>query len=56
MSKLLVEKHLLASIFAENYKYSYNNNNFIGAKFTIKLPLKLDNQIIKADCNQFVTK
>ena len=42
MSKLLVETHLKGKIFVKNYKFIYEENEFVGAKFRITLPLKID--------------
>src|SRR5574344_108193 len=42
MSKLLVETHLKGKIFVKNYKFIYEENEFVGAKFRIPLPLKID--------------
>ena len=42
MSKLLVETHLKGKISVKNYKFIYEENEFVGAKFRITLPLKID--------------
>jgi two-component system, sporulation sensor kinase A len=41
MSEEIVKKHLKGKIFVENHSIEINKNTFIGAKFTIILPLKL---------------
>ncbi len=42
MSKLLVETHLKGKISVKNYKFIYKENELLGAKFRIILPLKID--------------
>ncbi len=42
MSKILVDNNLKGTIFVENYKFSYNNIDYKGAKFNILLPINLD--------------
>ena len=41
MSKLLVEKHLKGSLRVANVEFSYEENRYKGAEFTISLPLEL---------------
>jgi PAS domain S-box-containing protein len=41
MSEEIVEKHLKGKIFVENHPIEINKNKYMGAKFTIILPLKL---------------
>ena len=41
MSKILVDNNLKGTIFVENYKFSYNNIDYKGAKFNILLPINL---------------
>ena len=42
MSKILVDNNLKGTIFVENYKFSYNNIDYKGAKFNILLPINVD--------------
>ena len=42
MAREIVTKHLEGEILAKNTQYIYNNQTYFGAKFTIKLPLKIN--------------
>lgn len=42
MSKILVDNNLKGNIFVENHKFLYNNIDYKGAKFTILLPIKIE--------------
>ena len=41
MSEKIVKNHLNGSLFVSNENYSYDGVDYIGAKFTIKIPKKL---------------
>ena len=49
MSREIITKHMNGDIAVENCTFNYNNQTFTGAKFTIKLPLKvsLDTELFK---------
>jgi len=39
MTKEIIEKHISGFITVENVNFEYNNKNFIGTKFILKLPI-----------------
>jgi len=43
MSKLLIDKHLKGKIEVSNNTFFYNDKEYLGAEFTITLPLEINN-------------